>query len=185
MKKFKGPSEFPPEANYCKFGLDTKQYKKYGCDSSKAVPVVNPRTHWTSPKIFLIFAMNDLRGCLAAGCKARLVKEWNENCAYPLVINPKAPWSEQIKRKFNYKVWVVEMLRDDIEAPKVPFMVHMLNIILYPLKFIPRKSVLLMPEYKLITFSVGAVCHGYRIEFHVPKNFSFNDNFDESIKKIK
>lgn len=77
-------------------------------------------------------------------------------------------------KKFKRKLWVVELLdKDDDEKVKIPFMVHVLNIILYPLKFIPEMSVLKMDEYKNVTFRLGGITNGFAIEFHIPKKFSF------------
>lgn len=75
-------------------------------------------------------------------------------------------------KNFKRKLWVVELLDSD-EKIKVPFMVHVLNIILYPTKFIPEMSVLKMDEYKNVTFRLGGITNGFAIEFHVPKKFSF------------
>lgn len=75
-------------------------------------------------------------------------------------------------KKFKRKLWVVELLDSDKKI-KVPFMVHVLNIILYPIKFIPTRSVLKMNEYKNVTFRLGGVTNGYVIQFHIPKKFSF------------
>jgi hypothetical protein len=77
---------------------------------------------------------------------------------------------KDIKRK----VWVVEMLKDSEPKAKIPTLVHVLNFILKPMKYIPRKSVLQMPDYKVVTYRVGAVTNGLSIDIHVPKKFSFN-----------
>ena len=78
-------------------------------------------------------------------------------------------------KTFKNKLWVVELLDKDTEV-KVPLMVKILNVILYPLKYIPKKSVLRMPEYKVVTFRVGDVIHGFSIDFQVPKKFSFKNS---------
>jgi hypothetical protein len=57
----------------------------------------------------------------------------------------------------------------------VPIAVHVLNVLAYPLKFIPERSVLRMPEYTLYDFRIGAVTHGFKIEFQIPKKFSFKN----------
>jgi hypothetical protein len=76
-------------------------------------------------------------------------------------------------KKFKRKLWVVELLGKDEPKLKVPVAVHVLNFLAYPLKFIPTKSVLRMPEYTNYTFRVGGVTHGYSVEFQIPKKFSF------------
>lgn len=80
-------------------------------------------------------------------------------------------------KKFRHKVWAVELLKDD-EKVKLSWLmltsIGLLNAFCYPLKFIPRRSVLRMPEYKVVTFRIGDVTNGFSIEFHVPKKFSFN-----------
>ena len=74
-----------------------------------------------------------------------------------------------------FKVWVVDLLRDDQPKPRTPFLIKILNILLYPTKFIPTKSVLRMDEYRCVTFRIGAVTNGISVEFHIPKKFSFNN----------
>lgn len=239
-------------------------------------------TNWTSPKTNIIAGMNDLRKCLRSGYKARLVKEWNEKCDYPIIEKTKQNvenienwksssstlWSldeikestslsddqkymminycgvfgtdEAIKhyretgeltadnlrgmgrwhivkrqdvidfliknddadraacfdlsnggrhfidnfhlkpeysrtpKKFGKRLWVVEMLDKDQPAPKTPFLVQLISIVVYPLKWLPKKDVLKMKEYKNVTFRWGSVINGFSIEFHLPKRFSFN-----------
>jgi hypothetical protein len=67
---------------------------------------------------------------------------------------------------------VVELLDKDANV-KIPVGVKILNVVMTPLKYIPKKSVLRMPEYKLVTFRVGDVINGLSIEFHIPKKFGF------------
>jgi len=76
-------------------------------------------------------------------------------------------------KKFKKKLWVVELLKDDQNC-KTPVAVYIMNAILYPLKYIPRRSVLKMDEYKNVTFRIGDVTNGIAVEFHIPKRFSFN-----------
>lgn len=116
--------------------------------------------------------MNSLRGALASGENARLERRWNEECEYPIRINPNAPWKEQITKKFKHKVWVV-VLYYNHKKFKAPILVHVLNFLAYPLKFIPKKSVMVMKEYKLIWYRIGSVTNGYTVEFHIPNKFSF------------
>ena len=77
-------------------------------------------------------------------------------------------------RVYTKKLWVVALLDDKDKMPKIPFMVHVLNTVLYPLKYIPKRSVLQMPEYRRVTYRVGSIIHGYSIEFCIPKKFAFN-----------
>jgi hypothetical protein len=69
---------------------------------------------------------------------------------------------------------VIELLGKDKPKAKIPFMVKVLNVVLHPLKYLPRRSVLKMDKYKVVTFRVGNVTNGFAIEFHIPKKFSFN-----------
>jgi len=86
----------------------------------------------------------------------------------------KTPQERYLIKDIKRKVWVVEMLDDNEPKADVPVLVHILNFVLYPLKYIPRKSVLQMPDYKVVTYRVGAVTNGLSIDIHVPKKFSFN-----------
>jgi hypothetical protein len=129
-------------------------------------------TNWTSPKRNIFSGMNALRGALASGENAKLERRWNEECEYPIRINPNLPWKEQISKKFNHKLWVV-VLYYNHKKFKAPLLVHILNVLANPLKFIPKKSVLQMDEYKCVSFRVGSVVHGYTIEFQIPKKFNF------------
>ena len=76
-------------------------------------------------------------------------------------------------QRFKRKVWVVELLKDNQPKARVPWAVKVLNVLCYPLKYVPKKSVLRMDEYKVVTFRIGAVTSGLSVEFHVPKKFSF------------
>jgi len=245
-------------------------------------------TNWSQPNTNILAAMNSLRGALASGHKARLIRLMNEDCAYPIKINHKYDMSQDFRtyefsngmlqtreeiacdtmksdfekylslnyktcygtreaknkyyetgklnpdnfkgwgcshlvkiediirfyvstgnqkradlfkhylttepddrhfydnfrliqndkkfsiKKFKHKLWVVELLDNNSkEKIKVPFMVHILNVLAYPLKFIPKKNILRMDEYKCVSYRIGAVTNGFAIEFHVPKKFSF------------
>lgn len=81
--------------------------------------------------------------------------------------------SEYAVKYFNKKLWVVELLDDDAAKPRIPILVHVINVLAYPLKYVPKKSVLKMDDYKCVTFRVGDVTNGIAVEFHVPKRFSF------------
>lgn len=74
-------------------------------------------------------------------------------------------------KKFKRKLWVVELL--DGKPAKIPTVIKLLNVLAYPLKYIPKKSVLRMPEYTNYTFRIGDVVHGFEIEIQIPKKFSF------------
>ena len=76
---------------------------------------------------------------------------------------------------FKHKLWVVALLDVEEKQPRIPLMVHVLNFLAYPLKYIPQRSVLRMPEYTNYTYRVGGVTNGYSVEFQVPKKFSFNN----------
>lgn len=85
--------------------------------------------------------------------------------------NPKDP--SRIKT-FKRKVWVV-VIHDKFTDIKLPWYIKTLNVLMYPLKFIPSRSVLKMDDYTNYTFRVGSVTNGFAIEFHIPKKFSFKD----------
>jgi len=80
--------------------------------------------------------------------------------------------------RFKRKLWVVELLRADKPKAKIPWMQRLLlgtiKTLVYPFKYVPKKSVLKMDNYKVITFRVGAVTNGFSIDIQVPKKFSFN-----------
>lgn len=79
-----------------------------------------------------------------------------------------------INKKFKHKLWVVQLHKEDVKIPRLhSFLIKMLNAILYPIKYIPRKSVLKMPEYTNYTFRIGTVVNGFAVEFQIPKKFSF------------
>jgi len=74
---------------------------------------------------------------------------------------------------FKRRVWAVELLKPDLPKPRTPVLIYVLNFILYPLKFCPKRRVLQMPEYRCVTYRIGSVVHGFSVEFHIPKKFSF------------
>jgi hypothetical protein len=75
--------------------------------------------------------------------------------------------------KLKKKVWVVAILDEDAPKVKIPFLVHVINVLLYPLKYIPRKDILRMDNYRNVTFRIGDITNGFSIEFQIPKKFSF------------
>jgi|ERR1035437_5591565 hypothetical protein len=87
---------------------------------------------------------------------------------------------ERTAKHFKHKLWAIEMCGKDEEIikPKVMIRVIMtvINILLTPLKFIPERRVLIMPDYKWINYRVGDVTNGYSIDIHVPNKFSFKRN---------
>jgi len=143
-------------------------------EEMRAAEAARPRstTNWSSPKTNFLSGLNLLRGALASGHNAKLERRWNQDCEYPIRENPKAPWREQVSKKFKHKVWVV-VLYYNYPKVKIPFLVHVLNVLAYPLKFVPKRSVLQMDEYRLVSYRVGGVVNGFTVEFHIPKKFSF------------
>jgi hypothetical protein len=87
-------------------------------------------------------------------------------------VNPNLPYKEQVTKEFKKKVWVV-VLYYNHKKYRVPFFVHVLNVLAYPLRFVPERSVLQMEEYRCVTYRVGDVVNGIAIEFHLPKKFAF------------
>jgi hypothetical protein len=79
-------------------------------------------------------------------------------------------------KHFKHKLWVVELL-DEKKRVKIPMwaaiLIAVMNVLLYPVKYIPQKSTLRMPEYTCHTFRVGSVVNGFEVEFQIPKKFSF------------
>jgi len=129
-------------------------------------------TNWSKPRTNLISGLNCLRGALASGNNCKLERRWNDECAYPIREDDTLPWKDQVSKKFKKKVWVVVTYYNH-KTYKIPFFVHVLNVLAWPLKFVPERSVLRMPEYTNYTYRIGDVVNGYAIEFQVPKKFSF------------
>lgn len=82
-------------------------------------------------------------------------------------------YSKRKNKKFKHKLWVIELLSKDETICKAPFMVKVMNVLLYPIKYIPVKSTLRMSEYTIYTFRIGDVINGFTIEFQIPKKFNF------------
>lgn len=78
-------------------------------------------------------------------------------------------------KRFKRKLWVVVLLEDNDPKPRIPIGVHVLNVLLFPMKFVPTRQVLKMPDYKVISYRIGSVVHGFSLEFHVPKKFGFSN----------
>jgi len=81
--------------------------------------------------------------------------------------------SKWLVKKFKKKVWVVATYNNEHSKHKIPMLVKIMNWVMFPLKFIPTKSVLKMGEYIKYSFRIGDVINGYTIEFQIPKKFSF------------
>ena len=88
--------------------------------------------------------------------------------------NIKSQWNT---KTFKRKLWVIELIEpnDKVKDIKIsiPISVKILNLLLYPFKYIPKRSVLRMDEYTLIKYKFGDIINGYHIEFQIPKKFSF------------
>lgn len=80
-------------------------------------------------------------------------------------------------KKFKRKLWVVEILNENEEQPRIPVMqralMSIITSLVYLLKYIPKKSVLQMKEYRVVTYRIGDVVNGFSIDIHIPKKFSF------------
>jgi hypothetical protein len=80
-------------------------------------------------------------------------------------------------RYFTHKLWAIEMLDKDTNMVNVnPWTIRalmfLIKIIVYPLKYIPSKSVLDMKEYKVITYRIGRVINGFSVDIHIPKKLA-------------
>lgn len=249
--------------------------------------MINEKTTYSRPKRNVLLALNDLRNAQASGYKARLVREWNENCKFPikvknehknfrnyefaigyistreeiladtsynefekhLILNYKSCFgtpeavktyyetgvvsadnlkgqgvnhlvkiSDMVKflkdsglaeaestlmyerqyitleeakqrhfydffrlkrgfsqygiKKFKHKLWVIELQGKEGEV-KFSLSSKILNVLMYPFKFIPKKYVFKMDNYKIVTYRIGDVINGFGVEFHIPKKFGF------------
>jgi len=78
--------------------------------------------------------------------------------------------------KFKHKLWVVNLL-DKNELRVTPLALRILNILIEPLvflmKWIPRKDVLYMKQYRNVTYRVGDITNGFSVQFQIPKKFGF------------
>jgi hypothetical protein len=158
-------------------------YTKRPRSNSKAYPAwvaaqeaerLKPKsdTNWTSPKTNILSGMWALRSALASGNNARLEKRWNKDCAFPIMVNTNVPYKEQVVKEFKHRVWVV-VLYYNHKKYNTPILVNILNVLAYPLKYIPKRDVMCMSEYTLVTYKIGGVTNGYSVEFHIPRKFSF------------
>ena len=152
------------------YGSKRWHAEKAAREAEAARPKSN--TNWSKPRTNIISGLNCLRGALASGENARLERRWNKDCAYPIRVNPNLPWDNQVSKVFKKKVWVV-VLYYNHKKYRVPVFVHVLNVLAYPLKFVPKRSVLKMDEYRCVTYRIGDVINGISVEFHLPKKFAF------------
>lgn len=93
----------------------------------------------------------------------------DEKRTFVINVSPIPQWKRVVKT--NRKVYVVCWNNEKVN---VPLWLKLWNALVYPLKFIPTRSLLRMDEYTLYTFRIGDVRHGYSIQFHIPKKFSFD-----------
>ena len=152
----------------------------------------NINTHWSTPKTNLFAAINSLRKALISGQNAVLIKMRNEDCKYPIIQkhddNTKTYWYDHFVSKSNnqftpkqykHKLWVVQLLKTNEPKPNnsksFNSIIKIINLLSYPLMYIPKKTTLQMPTYKLITFRLGSLTNGYKIEFQLPKKFNLKD----------
>jgi hypothetical protein len=129
-------------------------------------------TNWTHPFRNFFAGILALSKALASGENAKLEKRWNQDCVYPIRINPEAPWDKQVSKIFKHQVWVVVLYYNHPKY-KAPIILKVLNFLAYPLKYIPQKSILRMPSYTNYCFRIGSVINGFEVEFKIPKKFSF------------
>jgi len=80
-------------------------------------------------------------------------------------------------KRLKRKLWVVELLNKDSDKASIPWEqaipLAILRALVYPLKYVPKRSVLRMADYKVITYRIGDVTNGLSIDIHVPKKFGF------------
>ena len=94
--------------------------------------------------------------------------ELSSDFRFVLQVSPIPRYKRVVKTK--RKVYVVCWNNDKVS---LPWWVKTINVLTYPLKFIPKRSVLRMKEYTNYTFRIGDVVNGYQIEIQIPKKFSF------------
>ncbi len=128
------------------------------------------RTSWTQATTNPFKAIHSLVGCLQYGYHSWIELQENGKQNYPLKI--KDEQGKWVVKPLKRKVFVVCF---NSEKKELPLWVKLWNIIVYPLRFIPKKMVLHMPEYTCYWFRVGSVVHGFCVEFQIPKKFSFRD----------
>jgi hypothetical protein len=77
-------------------------------------------------------------------------------------------------KKYNHKLWVVNLLDKDDPKVKTPLLIKILiEPLMFIMKWTPRKSVLRMKEYTNHTFRVGDIINGFSVQIQIPKKFSF------------
>jgi len=85
--------------------------------------------------------------------------------------------SEYAPKKFRRKLWTVVLYHGHDAKKHMPVMrgwMRLIGWIQAPLKYIPKKSVLQMDAYKVVTYRIGDVTNGLSIDIHIPKKFGFN-----------
>ena len=86
--------------------------------------------------------------------------------------------SQWSAKTFKKKVWVVELLNPSEPKARLPWAhalpLAVLRALVFPLKYIPRRSVLRMADYRVVTYRIGDVTNGLSIDIHIPKKFGFN-----------
>jgi len=132
-------------------------------------------TNWSNPCTNFFAGLLKLRGALASRKDYVLIREWNEKCEFPIRVNPKLPWNDQVSKVYKHKLWVVASYGKDHDLAKVenkvPFIIKVINVLAYPLRFIPEYSKFCMPEYTQYTWRLGDYSTGYSIQFQIPKKF--------------
>ena len=132
---------------------------------------------WTSATTDYYKAIQGLYSCLNSGHNAWIARMSNlvlakEQFSFPLLTgNNKMPYRD--RKIIDCKVYVVAFNSQPMK--KLPLWVLLLNIITYPVRFVPKRSVLRMDKYTCYTYRVGGVINGFSIEFQIPKKFSFKD----------
>ena len=86
---------------------------------------------------------------------------------------------ERTPKHFNKKLWVVALYKDfdKIVQPlhvDIDICLAIINQLMKPLKYIPKKSTLNMGDYTNITYRIGDIVHGWSVQIQVPKKFAFN-----------
>lgn len=133
--------------------------------------ILEKRYNWTEATKNPFKALKDLYGCINSNHSAHIERIDNIELSkqdFPLMDgNNTMPYRE--RKPIDTKVYVVVFYSKKLR--KLPFWVKLINIITYPIRFIPKQSILRMKEYTCYTYRIGDVTHGYSVEFHIPKKF--------------
>lgn len=80
-------------------------------------------------------------------------------------------------KKFKHKLWVVAILDKKEPQAKLSALIKTFNVacspIFFIMKWIPKKDVLDMKEYKNVTYRIGGITNGWSVQIQIPKKFSF------------